>query len=121
MLKISLLATTLFVLAACLPFQPVCDDTSPDGSCAPQRVLANYESDGFELNLTHSRYQWVTNLDVLMATCRDSIHQYAERLAAAKGHGIQPIDNDKIAISIDRDHVLAVSTCKATYDVAYKD
>ncbi len=121
MLKISLLAATLFVLAACLPFQPVCDDTDNGGLCAPPRVLANYESDGFELNLTHSRYQWVTNLDVLMATCRDSIHQYAERLAAAKGHGIQPIDNDKIAISIDRDHVLAVSTCKATYDVAYKD
>jgi hypothetical protein len=120
-LKISLLATALFVLAACLPLQPVCEDTGPDGLCQPQRVLANYESDGFELNLTHSRYQWAANLDRMMAACRESIHQYAERLAAAKGHGIQAIDNDKIAVSIDRDHVWGVSTCKATYDVAYKD
>ncbi len=120
MLKISVLATALLVLAGCSPAVTVCNDTSPDALCAPKKVLANYGSDGFQLNLTHSRYQFITDMDELMATCRTSVGQVAEQLAMAKEREIQPIDSDKIAISIKRDHALGLSTCKATYNVAYK-
>jgi hypothetical protein len=114
------LAVPLLIFAACSPLPPVCDQLDRTGGCAPERVLANYNADGFELNLSHTRYQWVTEMEEVIAICRESIHKVAEQLAAAKGREIQPIDDSKISMSIKRDHSHGHSMCKASYDVAYK-
>lgn len=119
MRRLSLLIAVGSLLAAC---QPVCDDAvlgKIGGECAPQ-VRAKYLKDGINLKVTHARYQFMPDLDEMFATCRASIHYYAEKSAEVKHKQIQPIDDSKITMTYDRDHSSGVSSCTATYPVAYK-
>ena len=118
MRKISLLVAACFALGACT--QQLCDTWGPDPGCGPTKVYAYYEKEGFTLKLTHSRYQWVTDMHEIIASCERSIEHYGKKYAAAKGHEIESVDNSKSEMTYDRDSAAAVSSCSAVYDIAYK-
>ena len=105
-----------FLLGAC---QSVSEDVGPVGPFAPQ-MRAKMLKEGFNLKVTHERWQFKPDLDELFATCRNSIHYYADEIARSKGKEIEPIDNDKIVMDYDRNHSSGSSSCTASYPVAYK-
>ena len=116
MLKYSLVVVAALILGGCTQ---VCDAVGPDGTCAPH-MRAKFLKDGFNLKVTHTRYQWVTSIDDMTKVCRSSIHTLANRIAAEKGREIEPIDDAKLSMDYDRNHTAGTSTCVAKYPVAYK-
>lgn len=127
---VCLLFATAILLGACEPAQlpgclslgacePTADEYGPVGPNAP-KMRAKFLKEGFNLKVTHERWQFKPDLDELFTVCRNSIHHYAGEIATSKGKEIEPIDNDKIQMDYDRDHHSGVSSCTASYPVAYK-
>lgn len=116
MLKFSLIVASVLVLGGCTQF---CEATGPIGDCAPH-ARAKFLEDGFNLKVTHTRYQWMADMNAMFKACRESIHVLADEVAQSKGKEIEPIDNDKITMDYDRNYTAGTSTCVATYPVAYK-
>lgn len=113
---VCLLFAASFMLSGCFSMS---EDIGPYGPFSPDK-RAKMLKEGFNLKVTHSRWQFKPDLDEMFAVCRNSIHVYAAQVSQAEGKEIQPIDNDKIDLGYDRDHGSGVSTCTATYPVAYK-
>lgn len=127
---VCLFFATAILLGACAPVelpqclaagacQPASDEFGPVGPNSPH-VRAKMLKEGFNLKVTHERWQFKPDLDQMFEVCRESIHLQANRVAQAKGKEIEPIDNDRIQMDYDRDHGSGVSSCTATYPVAYK-
>jgi len=118
-LKFSLVVAAGLILSGCVPNTQLCDAIGPQADCAPQ-ARAKFLEDGFNLKVTHTRYQWIADMNEMFRVCRNSIHVLADQVAVYKGKQIEPIDNDKIAMDYDRNYTAGTSTCVATYPVAYK-
>jgi hypothetical protein len=116
-LKFSLVVAAGLILGGCSDFARMYPD---DPLLAPKDTRAKFLKDGFNLRVTHTRWQWLTNMDAMFEVCRASIHRTADEIAAEKGVQIEPIDDSKIALDYNRNDTDATSTCIASYPVAYK-
>jgi uncharacterized protein YceK len=116
--KFSLVVAAGLILGGCTSVNTEIGPTNP--VTGPANMRAKFLKEGFNLKVTHTRWQWMTDMDAMFEVCRRSIHEIADQISVEKGREIEPIDNDKIGMDYNRNDMAGTSTCIATYPVAYK-
>lgn len=70
-------------------------------------------SDGFGITVYYSRYQFLPESDVVAIACKSALTSIAWEYSEKKGRQIEPINEQRIRISMGRNGVLGITSCQA--------
>jgi hypothetical protein len=111
-MKSILLLVSLLLLTACAT--PVSHTNIP---------LATYDKDtkygieerpdGFAITVYYSRYQFIPESDVVATGCKSALTSIAWEVAEKKGRQIEPINEQRIRISMGRNGFTGITSCSA--------
>jgi len=76
--------------------------------------------DGFSITVFYSRYQFIPESDAVAVACRSSLTALAYEYADKKGRQIQPINEQRIKISMGRNGLTGITSCSATAIVQWQ-
>ena len=74
-------------------------------------------ADGFGITVYYSRYQFIPESDALAVACKSQLTSIAWEYADKKGRSINPINEQRIRISMGRNGFSGTTSCQA-YTVA---
>ena len=107
------------LLAACAT--PVSHTNAP---------MATYDKDteyavedrpgGFGLTVYYSRYQFIPESDAVATACKSALTALAWEIAERKGQTIEPVNEQRIRISMGRNGVSGITSCQAFAVVEWK-
>jgi len=69
--------------------------------------------DGFSITVYYSRYQFVPESDTVAIACKSSLTAIAHEYADKNGMKIQPINEQRIRLSIGRNGFNGITSCSA--------
>ena len=75
--------------------------------------------DGFSNTVYYSRYQFIPESDAVVAACRSSLTSLAYEYAEKRGRQIQPINEQRIKLSMGRNGFTGITSCCATVSVKW--
>ncbi|WP_439684839.1 hypothetical protein MNJPNG_04855 [Cupriavidus oxalaticus] len=75
---------------------------------------------GFTLTVNYSRYQFVPELSAVATACKATLTSIAHDLAAQKGRAIEPIDEQRIKLSMGRNGFTGMTSCSASAPVKWR-
>lgn len=111
-MKSIFLVVSLLLLTACA--SPVSHINIP---------LATYDKDtkygieewsnGFAITVYYSRYQFIPESDVVATACKSALTSIAWEGAEKKGQQIEPINEQRIRISMGRNGFTGITSCSA--------
>jgi hypothetical protein len=79
------------------------------------------ESDNrFVVTVNYSRYQFIPESDAVAMACKSTLINIAHDQAEKKGREIEPIDEQRIRISMGRNGLTGITSCSATVSVKWK-
>ena len=70
-------------------------------------------NDGFEIEIEYSRYQFVPESDAVAAACKSQLLALAYQHADETGRRLEPINEQRIRISMGRNGLAGMTTCRA--------
>ncbi len=86
-------------------------------------VLANYDSDtkygiedrsdGFRITVYYSRYQFIPESDGVATACKNQLTAIAWEYSDKQGKVIEPINEQRIRISMGRNGFSGITSCRA--------
>lgn len=76
--------------------------------------------DGFGITIYYSRYQFIPESDALAAACKSALTSIAWEVAEKKGKQIDPINEQRIRISLGRNGLSGITSCQAFAVVKWK-
>lgn len=74
-------------------------------------------TDGFAITVYYSRYQFVPESDAVALACKSQLTAIAYEYADSIGHDIEPINEQRLRISLGRNALSGITSCQA-YGVA---
>lgn len=74
-------------------------------------------NDGFEIEIEYSRYQFIPESDAVAGACKSQLLALAYEHADSVGKPIEPINEQRIRVSMGRNGLAGITTCRA-YGVA---
>ena len=74
---------------------------------------------GFVLTVNYSRYQFIPESTAVQTSCRSQLTSIAHELAEKRGRKIQPIDEQRIKISMGRNGFSGITSCSANVAARY--
>ena len=69
---------------------------------------------GFAISINYSRYQFIPESGAVAAACRSALTSIAHEHADKQGRKIQPINEQRIRISMGRNGFTGITSCSAT-------
>lgn len=69
--------------------------------------------DGFEIEIVYSRYQFVPESDAVSAACKSQLLALAYEHADAAGRSLEPINEQRVRVSMGRNGLAGTTTCRA--------
>lgn len=69
--------------------------------------------DGFEIEIEYSRYQFIPESDAVAAACKSQLLALAYEHADAEGRTLEPINEQRIRVSMGRNGLAGITTCRA--------
>ncbi len=69
--------------------------------------------DGFEIVVHYSRYQFIPESDAVATACKSALTSIAWEVAEKKGRKIDPINEQRIRISMGRNGFSGITSCQA--------
>lgn len=81
------------------------------------RYGVEQRSNGFGISVAYSRYQFVPESDAVATACKQALTSLAWDHADSVGREIEPINEQRIRISMGRNGVTGITSCRA-YAVA---
>ena len=72
------------------------------------------KNNGFDITVIYSRYQFVPEQASLLSLCQQSLTAIAYEYAAEKDIEVEPINLQKIRMSVGRNGITGVTTCQAS-------
>lgn len=72
---------------------------------------------GFTLTINYGRYQFIPESSAVATACRSALTSVAHDLAEKKGRRIEPINEQRIKISMGRNGFTGMTTCSASAPV----
>ncbi len=69
--------------------------------------------DGFSLAINYARYQFIPESSAVATSCKSALTAIAYELADKQGRKIQPINEQRIRISMGRNGVSGITSCSA--------
>jgi uncharacterized lipoprotein len=76
--------------------------------------------DGFDLTVAYSRYQFIPESAAVATACRAALTSTAWEIAKKRGKEIQPVNEQRIKISMGRNGLAGITSCSATVPVEWK-
>lgn len=70
-------------------------------------------SDGFAITVNYSRYQFLPESDAVAVACKSALTSAAYDVADKRGHKIDPINEQRIQISMGRNEFSGITSCSA--------
>jgi len=118
-MKFVILIASLLLLNACAT--PVSHTNIP---------LATYDKDteygieerpdGFGITVYYSRYQFIPESDAVATACKSALTSIAWEVGEKKGKQIEPINEQRIRISMGRNGLSGITSCQAFAVVNWK-
>lgn len=114
-----------FVVLLLVFFASSCTTTSNFSQAPLSRYDKNTQfsieySDGeFGLSVLYTRYQFIPESDALLAACKQALTSLAYNIAERRDREIEPINEQRIRISIGRNGLTGVTSCSASVPVKY--
>lgn len=69
--------------------------------------------DGFGITVYYSRYQFIPESDAVAVACKSALTSIAWEIADRKGKQIEPINEQRIRISMGRNGFSGITSCQA--------
>ena len=92
--------------------------------------LSNYDKDteygiekrddGFAITVFYSRYQFVPESDAVATACKSQLTAIAWEHADNEGREIEPVNEQRIRISMGRNGLTGITSCQANAIVKWK-
>lgn len=92
--------------------------------------LANYDKDteygieeridGFSITVYYSRYQFIPESEAVATACKSQLTAIAWEYAENKGKEIEPVNEQRIRISMGRNGLTGITSCQANAIVRWK-
>jgi hypothetical protein len=76
--------------------------------------------DGFGITAYYSRYQFIPESDAVATACKSALTSIAWEIAEKKGKAIEPINEQRIRISMGRNGFSGITSCQAFAIVKWK-
>ena len=76
--------------------------------------------DGFGITVYYSRYQFIPESDAVATACKSQLTAIAYEYAENKGKEIEPINEQRIRLSMGRNGLSGITSCQANGTVKYK-
>lgn len=76
--------------------------------------------DGFGITVYYSRYQFIPESQAVETACRSMLTSIAYEHAENKGKEIDPINEQRIRVSMGRNGLSGITSCQANTIVRYK-
>jgi hypothetical protein len=70
-------------------------------------------ADGFGITVYYSRYQFIPESDAVATACKSALTSIAWEIAEKKGKQIEPINEQRIRISMGRNVLSGITSCQA--------
>ncbi len=70
-------------------------------------------NNGFALTVYYSRYQFIPESDALATACRSALTSIAWEISDKKGKKIEPLNEQRIRISLGRNGFSGITSCQA--------
>ncbi|MDL9996975.1 hypothetical protein QTI24_00060 [Variovorax sp. J22P240] len=97
-----------------------CATPSPQG--APDKN-ASYQvtdgSDGFTISVAYSRYQFIPESSAVQAACKQALTAGAFDEADRRGRKIEPVNEQRIRLSMGRNGFTGITSCEASVSVTW--
>lgn len=77
-------------------------------------------NDGFSITVYYSRYQFIPESDAVATACKSQLTAIAYEYAENNGREIEPINEQRIRISMGRNGLSGITSCQANGIVKYK-
>lgn len=117
------LSLSLLVMLAALSgcATPVSHTNSPLATYDKDTEYAVEErQDGFGLTVYYSRYQFIPESSAVATACKSAVTSLAWEIAEKKGKSIDPVNEQRIRISMGRNGFTGITSCQATAIVDWK-
>jgi hypothetical protein len=69
--------------------------------------------DGFGITVYYSRYQFIPESDAVATACKSMLTSIAWEVAERKGKPIDPINEQRIRVSMGRNGMSGITSCQA--------
>jgi hypothetical protein len=76
---------------------------------------------GFAVVVEYERFQFIPESSAVTTACRSMLTSLAHEIAEARGRKIQPINEQRIRLSMGRNGVTGITSCSATVPVDYAE
>ena len=76
--------------------------------------------DGFDLAIAYSRYQFVPESAAVATACKAALTSTAWEIAKQRGKEIQPVNEQRIKLSMGRNGFSGITSCSAAAPVDWK-
>lgn len=78
------------------------------------------QPDGFGITVYYSRYQFIPESSAVATACKSALTSLAWEVAEKKGKEIEPINEQRIRISMGRNGLSGITSCQAFAVVKWK-
>lgn len=119
MVKMMVIAAAIAALSGCTT--PMGYTNAPMTSFDKDTEYAVVERPGgFTLTVHYGRYQFIPESGALAASCKAALTSIAHEVAERKGRAIEPVNEQRIQLSMGRNGLTGMTTCTATVPVTWK-
>jgi hypothetical protein len=77
-------------------------------------------SDGFGITVYYSRYQFIPESSAVATACKSALTSIAWEVAEKKGKTVDPINEQRIRLSMGRNGLTGITSCQAFALVSWK-
>jgi hypothetical protein len=76
---------------------------------------------GFRITVNYSRYQFISESNAVAISCRQELTSLAHEYGDEKSRSIDPVNPDRIKISMGRNGFSGITSCAATAPVRWAE
>lgn len=118
--RLMVILLVFFLLAACAT--PVSHTNIPLSTYDKDTEYGVEErEDGFSITVYYSRYQFIPESDAVATACKSQLTAIAWEEADKRGRKIEPINEQRIRVSMGRNGFSGITSCQATAIVKYDE
>ncbi len=115
-----LLICSAFVFSSCAT--PVSHTNKPMQTYDKDTEYVIEEADnGFGVTIYYSRYQFIPESDAVAMACKSNLTAIAWEVSDQRGKEIEPINEQRIRLSMGRNGFSGITSCQASAKVFWKE
>jgi hypothetical protein len=110
--SLSAFALAVFLQACATPMQQT--DAAMQTYDRDTEYVVAQRPDGFAVSINYSRYQFIPESSAVATACKSQVMTIAHEHADKIGRKIQPLNEQRVRISMGRNGLTGITSCSAT-------